>query len=195
MHCCYKAHCIHLLSCAQVRGILPSLRLLPHNHHYMGRSVSDLAQVLNNTSSELCRALNSVDASAESTAFAGRLNESFASLIQPYRYTSYEISSSFRPTTMLFGCALPDDLGSASNGQRAVVKAFETILCSAAEKHPQSLYQAICDAHKRQGNDVKQVKYFVVFLCAMFLTSPLNSQHSNWNRYGTHLRNTGVWQL
>ena len=69
---------------------------------------------------------------------------------------------------MLFGCALPDDLGSASIGQRTVVQAFETILCSAAEKHPQSLYQAICDAHKQQGNDIKLVKYLAVCLRATF---------------------------
>ena len=60
---------------------------------------------------------------------------------------------------MLFGCPLPEDLDGASIGQRAVVKAFETILSSAAKMHPQSLYQAICDAHKQQDNDVKLVNY------------------------------------
>ena len=68
---------------------------------------------------------------------------------------------------MLFGCPLPDELDSASTGQRAVADAFETILSSAAAKHPQSLYQAICDAHKQQGNDVKLVKYLFTCLHAM----------------------------
>jgi hypothetical protein len=69
---------------------------------------------------------------------------------------------------MLFGCPLPDDLNGASIGQRAVDKAFEMILSSAGKMHPSSLYQAICDAHKQQGNDVKLVKYPIVCLHAMF---------------------------
>ena len=68
---------------------------------------------------------------------------------------------------MLFGCPLPDDLDGASIGQRAVVKAFEAILSAAANKHPRSLYQAICDAHNQQGNDIKLVKYLIVCLRAM----------------------------
>ena len=104
----------------------------------------------------------------ESASFAERLDESFTSLIQPYRYTSYEISSSLRPTTMLFGCPLPSDLDGASIGQRAVSKAFETILSSAAKMHSRTLYEAICDAHKQQGNDTKLVKYLVVYLHAVF---------------------------
>jgi hypothetical protein len=135
----------------------PYSQLPPDNHHYLRRSVSDLAQVLNVTSSQLCNVSSSVDASMESASFAERLDESFTSLIQPYRYTSYEISSPLRPTTMLFGCPLPDELDGASIGQRAVAKAFEMILSSAAKKHPQSLYQAICDAHKQQGDDIKLV--------------------------------------
>ena len=59
---------------------------------------------------------------------------------------------------MLFGCSLPDELDSASIGQRAVSKAFEAILGAAAKKHSQSLYEAICDAHKQQGEDIKLVK-------------------------------------
>jgi hypothetical protein len=69
---------------------------------------------------------------------------------------------------MLFGCPLPDDLNGASIGQRAVNKAFEMILSSAAKIHPQSLYQAICGAREQQDNDIKLVKY--LFMCphAMF---------------------------
>ena len=104
----------------------------------------------------------------ESASFAERLDESFISLIQPYRYTSYETASSLRPTTILFGCPLPDDLNSSSIGQRAVSKAFEAILSSAARKHPDSLYQAICDAHKQQGNDTKLVKYPIVCVYTLF---------------------------
>ena len=92
------------------------------------------------TSSQLCNVSTSVDASVESAFFAERLDESFTSLIEPYRYTSYEVSSSLRPTTMIFGCPLPDELDGASIGQRAVFNAFEMILMSAAEKHPESLY-------------------------------------------------------
>jgi len=104
----------------------------------------------------------------ESASLAERLDEGFTSLIQPHRYTSYDTSSSLRPTTVLFGCPLPDDLDDASVGQCAVNKAFETILSSAAKMHPKSLYQAICDAHKQQGNDVKLVKYLIVCLHARF---------------------------
>jgi len=69
---------------------------------------------------------------------------------------------------MLFGFSLPDDLDDASIGQRAVNKAFETILSSVAKIHPDSLYQAICDAHKQQGNDIKLVRYLIVYLHARF---------------------------
>jgi hypothetical protein len=141
------------------------LQLPPYNHYYLRRYVSNLAQVLNVTSLHLCIASSSVDASMESAAFAERLEESFTSLTQPYRYTSYEISSSLRPTTMIFGCPLPDELDGASIGQRTVLKAFEIILSSAAKKHPQSLYQAICDAHKQRGDEIKIVKYSFVSAC------------------------------
>jgi len=104
----------------------------------------------------------------ESASLAERLDESFSSLIEPYRYTSYDTSSSLRPITMLFGCPLPDDLDNTSIGQRAVNRAFETILSSAAKIHPNSLYEAICDAHKQQGNDIKLVKYLIVCLHAKF---------------------------
>jgi hypothetical protein len=143
----------------------PHSYLPPDNHYSLRRSVSDLAQVLNVTSSQLCIVSSSVDASMESASFAERLEESVASLTQPYRYTSYESSSSLRPTTMLFGCPLPDDLDGASIGQRAVSTAFEMILSSAAKKHPGSLYQAICDAHKRQGSYTKLVKYLIISAC------------------------------
>jgi len=93
----------------------------------------------------------------ESASLAERLDESFTSLTQPHRYTSYDTSSSLRPTTMLFGCSLPNYLDDASIGQRAVSKAFEAILSSAAKIHPNSLYKAICDAHKQQGDDIKLV--------------------------------------
>ena len=63
---------------------------------------------------------------------------------------------------MLFGCALPDELEGASVGQRAVVSAFERILWSAANKHPNSLYQAMCDALKHQSNAIKHVKYLFI---------------------------------
>ena len=138
------------------------------SYHSLRRSASDLAQVLNVTSSQLCIASSSKDTSMESAAFAERLEESFTSLIRPYRYTSYEISSSLRPTTILFGCPLPDELDDASIGQRAVSKAFEMILRSAAQKHPESLYQAICDALIHQSNDIKLVKYFFIDLHVMF---------------------------
>ncbi len=104
----------------------------------------------------------------ESASFAEGLEENFTSLIEPYRYINFEASSSLRPTTMLFGCPLPDDLDSASIGQRAVHKAFEAILISAAKKYPRSLYRAICDASIQQGNDVKLVKYLFVYLHALF---------------------------
>jgi len=104
----------------------------------------------------------------ESASLAERLDESFTSFIQPHRYTSYDTSSSLRPTTMLFGCPLPDHLDGTSIGQCAVNKAFEAILSSAAKMHPNSLYEAICDTHKQQGNDIKLVKYLIVCLHARF---------------------------
>ena len=143
-------------------------QLPPENYHYLRRSASDLAQVLNVTSSQLCTISSFVDASIESASLSERLEESFTSLTQPYRYRSLETASSLRPTTMLFGCPLPDDLDSASIGQRAVHRAFETILISAAKKHPRSLYQAMCDAYKQQGNDAKLVEYLFVHLRASF---------------------------
>ena len=166
-----------------------------HNPHYLRRSVSNLAQVLNVTSSQLCNASSSVDASMESATFTERLNGSFASLTQPHRYTCHEIFSSLRPTTMLFGCPLPDDLDSASAGQRAVYNAFEMIWRSAAEKYPQSLYKAICDAHKQQGDDIKHVKYIFCICMQCSLMSLLHSQHSSWRSYGIHLRQMVVWEL
>ena len=89
---------------------------------------------------------------------------------------------------MLFGCPLPNERGGASIGQLAVAGAFEAILSSAADKHPRSLYKAICDAHKQLGNDIKLVKY--LFMCpqAMFAHVTDHSRHSNWNHYGTRLR-------
>ena len=189
MHYCSKAHSLDLLCYAQVRNTIPLLTLSSHNHHYLGRSVSDLAQVLNVTSSQLCIVSSSVDASKESASFGERLDGSFTSLIQPYRYTSYEVSSPLRPTTILFGCPLPDELDGASIGQRAISKAFETILMSsAAVKSPQGLWKAISDARKQQGNDVKLVKYLVMCLQSMFAHVTVRSQHSNWNHYGIRLR-------
>lgn len=120
-------------------------------------SISDLAQVLNVTSSQLFLASSSLDVSMESTNFAERLDNSFTSLIQPYRYTSFENSSSLQPTTMLFGCSLPDDLNGAGIGRNAVVIAFESILSSAAKKHRRNLYEAVFNAHKRQGDEIKLV--------------------------------------
>jgi len=131
------------------------------------------------TSSQLCNVSSSVDASVESALFAERLDESFASLIQPYQYTSYEVSSSLRPTTMIFGCPLPDELDGASIGQRAVFNAFEMILNSAANRHRRSLYKAICDAHKQQGDDTKLVRHLSMYLHAMFAHVTVHSQHSN----------------
>src|SRR5258706_1784450 len=159
MHCCSKAPPIQRICCQQVRNITPLIRLPPHNHQYLQRSVSDLAQVLNVTSSQLCIVSSSTDASMESASFAERLDKSFTSVIRPCRYTSYEISSPLRPTTMLFGCPLPDELDGVSIGQHAVVEAFEMMLGSAAEKHPRSLYDAMCDVHKEPGNDIKLVNY------------------------------------
>ena len=69
---------------------------------------------------------------------------------------------------MPFGCPLPDDLDGASIGQRAIFKAFEMILSSAAAKYPRSLYQAICGACKQQGDDINLVKHLFIFLYAMF---------------------------
>ena len=188
MHHCAKARCFYLLCCAQVRNIIASLALLSYYHHYLRPSVSDLAQVLNVTSSQLCTVSSSLDSSMESASFAERLDGSFTSLIQPYRYTSYEVSSSLRPTTMLFGCSLPDELDGASIGQRAVADAFETILSSAAAKHPQSLYDAMCDAHKHQGNDIKLVNHLIIYPQSMFVDVTAHSRHSNWNPYGIRLR-------
>jgi len=124
------------------------------------------------TSSQLCNASSSVDASVESASFAERLDDSFTSLIrftsliQPYRYTSYEISSSLRPTTMLFGCPLPDELDGASIGQRAVYNAFEMILSSAAKMG--SVWTAMCDGHEQQGDDTKLVST-CIWTCIQFL--------------------------
>jgi len=123
-------------------------------------------------SSQLCHVSSSVDASVESASFAERLDESFDSLIQPYRYTSYEISSSLRPTTMIFGCPLPDELDGASIGQRAVFDAFEMILSSAAERHPRLLYEAICDGLKQQGDDIKLVGAWICTHIQCSLMSP-----------------------
>jgi len=109
------------------------------------------------TSSQLCNVSSSVDASVESASFAEKLDESFTFLIQPHRYTSYELSSSLRPTTMIFGCPLPDTLDGASIGQRAVLNAFKTILSSAANKNMLSLYGAMCVGHEQQGDDTKLV--------------------------------------
>jgi hypothetical protein len=69
---------------------------------------------------------------------------------------------------MLFGCPLPDGLDGASIGQRVVSHAFGTILSSAAKMHPDSLYQAICDANKQQGSDIKLVNYLIMCLHATF---------------------------
>ena len=151
------------------------------------------------TLSQLCNVSSTVDALVESAFFAERLDESLTSLIrftpfvQPYRYTSYEVSSSLWPTTMLFGCPLPDELDGASIGQRAVFNVFEMILMSTAKKHPDSLYDAICDAHQQQGDDTKLVECPFTYLRVMFAHVTVHSQHSNWNRYGTDLmqRNGG----
>jgi len=80
---------------------------------------------------------------------------------------------------VIFGCPLPDELDGASIGQRAVSKAFEMILRSAAERHSDSLYRAICDAHEQQGDDIKLVKYLFMYLHAMFADVTFHSQHSN----------------
>ena len=130
----------------------------------------------------------------ESATFAERLDGSFTSLIQPYRYTSYEISSPLRPTTILFGCPLPDEFDGASIGQRAVSEAFETILSSAAVKHDESLYEAMCHAHEHQGNDIKLVKHLIMYPQSMFADVTVHRQHSNWNQYGIRLRNMVVWK-
>ena len=147
------------------------------------------------TLSQLCLVSSSVEASAESASFAERLDESFTSLIQPYQYKSYEVSSTLQPTSMLFGCPLPDELDGASIGQRAVFNAFEMILSSAAKKHPYSLYIAICDAHKRQGDGTKLVERVFMYLRAMSAHVTVHSQHSNWNPYGTHFSEMVVQRL
>jgi len=69
---------------------------------------------------------------------------------------------------MIFGFPLPSDLVGVSIGQRAVSNAFETILSSAAKVHPDSLYQAICDAHKQPCNDIELVMYLIMCLHAVF---------------------------
>jgi len=124
------------------------------------------------TSSQLCNVSSSMDASVESASFAERLDESLTSLIQPYRYTSYEISSSLRPTTMIFGCPLPDELDGASVGQRAVFNAFEMILSSATKNHPLSLYREIYYGHKQQGDDIKLVSTCIYTRIQCSLMSP-----------------------
>jgi hypothetical protein len=78
---------------------------------------------------------------------------------------------------MLFGCPLPDELDGASIGQRAVFNAFEMILGSAAKMHPQSLYDAICNAHTQQGDDIKLVSTCLCIctqslLMSLFIVSP-----------------------
>jgi len=115
------------------------------------------------TSSQLCNVSSSVDASVESASFAERLDDSFTSLIRftsltrPYQYTSYEISSSLRPTTMIFGCPLPDELDGASIGQRAIYNAFEMILSSTIKKYSWCLFEAMYNGHKQQGDNTKLV--------------------------------------
>ena len=123
----------------------------------------------------------------ESASFSERLEESLASLISPCRYTSYEISSSLRPTTILFGCPLPDDLDGASIGERAVAMAFEAILSSAAKMRPYNLYEAMCNAHKQQGNDVTPVSPSLGVQVQCLLMSLSHSQHFNSNHYGTRI--------
>ena len=88
---------------------------------------------------------------------------------------------------MLFGCPLPDELDGASIGQRAIVKAFETILSSAAVRHPRTLYREIYNARQQQGNDVKLVKYRFACPHAIFAHVTVHRQHSNWNHYGIRL--------
>ena len=186
MHRGSKARCLDLLCHAQVYNITPLLTLL--SHPLLPASLfSDLAQVLNVTSSQLCIGASSMEASKESFSFAEKLDGSFTSLIQPTRYTSYEVSSPLRPTTILFGCPLPDELDGAGIGQRAVARAFEAILSSAAKKEPQYLINEICNARKQQGNDVKLVKY--LFRCphAIFAHVTVHRQHSIWNHYGIRL--------
>ena len=195
MYRCSEEHCIRLLCCAQVRNLIPSLTATTWKPSYLRWSVSDLAQVLNVTSSQLCIASSSVDASKESASFAEGLDESLTSWIQPYRYTCYETSSSLRPTIMLFGCPLPDELDGASVGQRAVDNAFKTILSSADKMYPFGLYKVICDAHKLQGVDTKLVRYLSMWPAAVFAHVTVHSQHSNWNLYGTHLSWMVVPQL
>ena len=160
-------HIASVFSAVQRYAISYPHAYLPSDHHYyLRRSVSDLAQVLNVTSSQLCNVSSSVGISMESAPFAEKL-ECLTSVIQPYRYTSYETSSPLRPTTMLFGCPLPDELNGATLGQRAVSQAFEAILSSAVKMHPRTLYVAICDAYNQRGNDTTLVKYLVMCLRAM----------------------------
>ena len=80
---------------------------------------------------------------------------------------------------MIFGCPLPEELHGASIGQRAVFNAFEMILSSATKRHPTSLYKAICDAHKQQGDDTKLVRHLSMYLHAIFAHIIGHSQHSN----------------
>ena len=109
----------------------------------------------------------------ESASFFEKLDESFTSLIQPYRYTSYDTSSLLRPTTMLFGCHLPDELDGASIGQRVVFNAFEAILTAATDYAPLDLYAAISLAIIEQGsNDIKLVKY--LFVCQHAIYTHVN---------------------
>jgi len=96
---------------------------------------------------------------------------------------------------MLFGCPLPDELDGASIGQRAVFNAFEMILSSAVKKNPHSLYDAICDVLKQQGDDTKLVECLFMDLRVMFAHVTVHSRHSNWNRYGTHLSEMVVQKL
>jgi len=88
---------------------------------------------------------------------------------------------------MLFGCPLPDELDGASIGQRAVFNAFEMILSSVAQKHPESLYRAICNALQQQDGGTKLVECLFLYLCAISTHVTPHSQPSNWNHYGTHL--------
>jgi len=96
---------------------------------------------------------------------------------------------------MIFGCPPPDELGGASIGQHAVFNAFEMILMSAAKKHPYSLYGAICSTHQQQDDGTKLVECLFMYLRVMFAHITVHSQHSNWNRYGTHLSEMVVQKL
>jgi hypothetical protein len=104
---------------------------------------SDLAQVLNLPASQLCLAVSDFNAPADVANFCDAFERGLTSLKFPYGYKSAKFPTSLRPTSMLFGCSLPDELETDSRGQLAVFNALETIFDFACAQQPSNLVHHI----------------------------------------------------